>query len=201
MRHSNRKGKLDRSTAERKALLRSLVIALLKRQKITTTMAKAKAARRLAEKVITLGKYGDIASQRRVFALLLDRSLVKELVREIAPRFKNRQGGYTRIIQLSERRKGDNAPLVILELTEQKVIAPKAKKAKKEKKPEAVPEAEKPAKKEEKPAKEPEAPKPPKEEKEKRPPKEDKKHHLEKPKKGGFFQNIQKFLKPKTGTG
>lgn len=199
MRHANRRGKLDRTTAERKALLRSLVTALLKRQRITTTLAKAKEARRHADKIITLGKHADVASQRRIFALLLDRSLVKELVREIAPRFKNRQGGYTRIIHLSGRRKGDNAPLVILELTEQKVVAPTTKKPKKEKKPEAAPEAPKTGKKEEKSVKEQEAPKLPKEEK--HPPKEDKKHHFDKPKKGGFFQGIQRFLKPKTGTG
>lgn len=198
MRHANRRGKLDRTTSERKALLRSLVTALLRRQKITTTLAKAKEARRLAEKMITLGKYADLASQRRIFALLLDRSLVKELVKEIAPRFKNRQGGYTRIIRLSENRRGDNAQLVILELTEQKVVAPTTKKPKKEKKPEAV-ETAKQAKKEEKPSKEPEAPKPPKEEK--HTPKEERKHHIEKPKKSGFFQGIQRFLKPKTGTG
>jgi len=198
MRHANRRGKLDRTTAERKALLRSLVTALLKHQRITTTLAKAKEARRLAEKIITLGKYADVASQRRVFALLLDRSLVKELVKEIAPRFKNRQGGYTRIIRLSEHRKGDNAQLVILELTEQKVVAPTTKKPKKEKKPEAATETPKTAK-EEKLSKDQEPPKPPKEEK--HPPKEDKRHHIEKPKKGGFFQGIQRFLKPKTGTG
>ena len=201
MRHANRRGKLDRSTAERKALLRSLVIALLKNQRITTTLAKAKEARRLAEKMITLGKRADVPSQRRIFALLLDRSLVKELVREIAPRFKNRQGGYTRIMHLSQHRKGDNAPLVILELTEQKVVAPTTKKPKKEKKPEAVPETPKEAKKAEQPATGTEAPKPPKEETQKHPPKEDKKHHFDKPKKGGFFQGIQRFLKPKTGTG
>lgn len=198
MRHANRRGKLDRTAAERKALLRSLVIALLKSQRITTTLAKAKEARRLAEKIITLGKYADVASQRQVFAFLLDRSLVKELVKEIAPRFKNRHGGYTRIMRLSERRKGDNAQLVILELTEQKVVAPPAKKPKKEKKPQAAAETPKPAK-EEKSAKEQEPLKPLKEEK--HPPKEDKRHHIEKPKKGGFFQNIQKFLRPKRGTG
>lgn len=181
--------------------MRSLVTALLRRQRITTTLAKAKEARRHAEKIITLGKYADVASQRQVFAFLLDRTLVKELVKEIAPRFKNRQGGYTRIIRLSEHRKGDNAQLVILELTEQKVVAPTTKKHKKEKKPEAAPETSKLDKKEEKLSKEQEPPKLPKEEKEKHPPKEDKKHHFEKPKKGGFFQNIQKFLKPKTGTG
>ncbi len=198
MRHANRRGKLDRTTSERKALLRSLVTALLRRQRITTTLAKAREARRHAEKIITLGKYTDVASQRQIFALLLDRTLVKELVKEIAPRFKNRQGGYTRIIRLSEHRKGDNAQLVILELTEQKVVAPTTKRPKKEKKPEVAAETPKQAK-EEKPAKDQEPPKPPKEEK--HPPKEDKRHHIEKPKKGGFFQGIQRFLKPKTGTG
>jgi len=191
MRHQKRSRRLGRTTSERKALLKSLVTAVLKRQRITTTMAKAKEARRLTDKVITLGKRGDLSSIRRLFMILQDRSLVTELVKEIAPRFKNRQGGYTRIIMLSGHRKGDNASLVLLELTEQKVVALPPKKAKK-KIQEEVQEtgAGKEASKE-KPAK-PE---------EKHPPKEDKRHHIEKPKKGGFFQGIQRFLKPKTGTG
>jgi len=191
MRHQKRSRRLSRTTSERKALLKSLVTAILKRQRITTTLAKAKEARRLTDKVITLGKRGDLASIRRLFMILQDRSLVTELVKEIAPRFKNRQGGYTRIIMLSGRRKGDNAPLVLLELTEQKVIAPPPKKAKKKAR-EEIQEA--------KPEKAPEKEAPPKSE-DKHPPKEDKRHHIEKPKKGGFFQGIQRFLKPKTGTG
>ncbi|MBI4335050.1 MAG: 50S ribosomal protein L17 [Candidatus Omnitrophica bacterium] len=199
MRHRKRTRKLDRTTSERKALLKALVMGLLERQRIITTLAKAKEARKLAEKIITLGKRGGLSAIRRAARILQDRSLVKELISEIAPRFKNRQGGYTRIIKLPNRRKGDNAPLVILELTEQKIVAPKVKRPKKEKRPEIVPETEKPATKEEKPSKEKEAPKPPKEEKHS--PREEKKHHIEKPKKGGFFQGIQRFLKPKTGTG
>lgn len=197
MRHQKRSRKLNRTTAERKALLRSLVIALLKRQRITTTLAKAKEAKRLADKIITLGKYADLASQRRAFSFLLDRSLIKELVTEIAPRFKNRQGGYTRLIRLPRRRKGDNAELVLLELTEQKVIAPPTKKPKKEKRqevkerrPEVPSEKETPK---EKPAKSEEPPK-----YEKHPPKEERKPPVEKGKKG-FFQGLKRFLRPKTG--
>jgi len=196
MRHNKGFRKLSRSTPERKALLRSLAIAILRRQRIITTLPKAKEARSFIDKIITLGKRGDIPSQRMAFAILRDRSLVKELVNEIAPRFKNRQGGYTRIIKLAKRRKGDNAEVALLELTEQKVIAPPLKKVKKEKKPEPKEtKAEHPSK--EAPRKE-EAPpqKPPKEE----PPKhiekkEEKRPHVEKPKKG-FFHGLQKFLRP-----
>ena len=198
MRHRKRRGKLNRTTSERKALLRALVIALLKRQRITTTITKAKEARRLAEKIITLGKKAGLANIRRAAAILRDRTLIKELFSEIAPRFKSRQGGYTRIIRLSERRKGDNAPLAILELTELKAAAPAAKKAKKEKaqepqeqKPEKTPplKQEAPAPKEDKrPARE-----------EKHPPREEIKPYFDKGKKG-FFGGLKRFLKPKTGT-
>lgn len=201
MRHQKRRRALSRTTAERKALLKGLVSALLRNQRITTTLAKAKEARRLAEKIITLGKYADLASQRRIFSVLLDRTLVRELVTEIAPRFKNRQGGYTRIIRLSEHRKGDNAQLVILELTEQKIIAAPAKKTKKEKKqPAQETKPEKPSEKippKERPAKPAEPLKQPKEEKH-LPKKEEKHAHLEKGKKG-FFQGLKRFLRPKTG--
>ncbi|MDD5449532.1 MAG: 50S ribosomal protein L17 [Candidatus Omnitrophica bacterium] len=190
MRHHIRTRTLNRTTSERKALLRGLVSALLRNQRITTTLAKAKEAKRLADKVITLGKYADLASQRRVFAVLSDRDLVRELVTEIAPRFKSRQGGYTRIIRLSAHRKGDNAQLVILELTEQKVIAPPVKKVPKEKKhPQETQQqkTEKTAPEKAAPVKE----KPVKTETIKQP----------RPEKGkkGFFQGLKRFLKPKTG--
>ncbi|NQU73380.1 MAG: 50S ribosomal protein L17 [Candidatus Omnitrophica bacterium] len=213
MRHKKRRRRLNRNASERKALMKSLVSALLTRQRITTTLAKAKEARRLAENVITLGKRGDLSSQRNLFSILLDRSLIKEIVSEIAPRFKTRQGGYTRIIRTANRRKGDNAEMVLLELTEQKVVTPTTKKAKKEKK--EAPAAEKPQKPlkaektlkeelpKEAPAQKPEPPKPIKKEKyspkkEKYPPKEEKRPPAEKSKKG-FFQGLKRFLKPKGG--
>jgi len=224
MRHKKRSRRLDRTKSERKALLRSLVSALLTKQRITTTLPKAKEARRLAENVITLGKRGDLSSRRNLFSILLNRTLTKEIVDDIAPRFKTRQGGYTRIIRTANRRKGDNAEMVLLELTEQKVatLTKKTKKEKKEPtaaaKPQKPPKAEKPAKSElpkEAPVKKPEPPKPakkeklppkveklpPKEEKrppkeEKLPPKEEKKPPAEKPKKG-FFEGLKKFWKPK----
>lgn len=213
MRHKKRRRRLNRTASERKALMKSLVSALLTRQRITTTLAKAKEARRLAENVITLGKRGDLSSQRNLFSILLDRSLIKEIISEIAPRFKTRHGGYTRIIRSANRRKGDNAEMVLLELTEQKVVAPATKKAKKEKK--EVPSAEKPQKplKAEKPLKEElpkeapaqksEPPKPIKKEKhlpkkEKYPPKEEKRPPAEKSKKG-FFQGLKRLFKPKDG--
>jgi len=217
MRHKKHRGKLNRTTSERRALLRSLVFALLKNQRITTTVAKAKEARKLADRVISLGKYADLASRRRAFAILLDRSLVKELFNEIAPRFKNRQGGYTRIIKLYKHRKGDNAPLALLELTEQKVVTDVSKKGKKGKAQEAQePKEQKESAKEqpkEKPVKaegqpkevkKEEKPIPPKEERhlpkiDKHPPRGEKRHLSDKSKKG-FFQGLKKFLKPKTGT-
>ncbi len=198
MRHQQQKGKLDRTTAERKSLLRSLATALLTHQRIITTLAKAKEAGKFTERLITIGKKGGLSSHRRLFSYLLDRDLVKEITSEIAPRFKNRQGGYTRIIKISGRRKGDGAQMAIIELTEQKIVVAPEKKAKKEKKPQVEEQKQDKAAKEELPKEG--APK--KEEQPKHPSKkEEKRHHIEKPKKGGFFQGIQRFLKPKTGGG
>lgn len=197
MRHSKRTKRLGRTASERKALMRSLVVDVLKKQRITTTLAKAKETRRWVDKVITLGKKGDLASQRMAFAILRDRSLVKELVTEIAPRFSRRNGGYTRILRRPNGRKGDNASLVFLELTEQKPLEPAKKSRRKkeqevagvetvEKYPEQVPKGQigPPAPSEK--------PKPVTK------PKEIKKKHIEKPKRS-FFQGLKRFLRRKTG--
>lgn len=138
--------------------MRNIVSSLLTFDKITTTMAKAKEARRLAEKLITLAKSGNLSNRRHAASLMgQNKKLIQDLFKEIAPRFKNRCGGYTRIIQKG-RRYGDNALLVILELTEQKEKKkplksksakkeePKAK-LEKEKKTEAAAEKIKPVKK------------------------------------------------------
>lgn len=142
MRHQKGYKRLDRNKPERDALMRNLVRGLFISQSIKTTIVKAKEARRLAEKLITTAKNDNLHSRRRVFAILRDEDLVSKLFKEIAPLFKNRNGGYTRIMRLGTR-KGDNAQLVLLELTEKKVLAPKAK-PKKEKpageKPSAAPE-------------------------------------------------------------
>ena len=107
--------KLGRSSAHRKAMLRNLVTDLLREGRITTTDTRAKEARRQAEKMITLAKRGDLHSRRQVLAYVYDESVVTKLFDEIAPKYEDRQGGYTRILKLGPR-KGDNAELVFLEL-------------------------------------------------------------------------------------
>lgn len=131
MRHRKRRSKLSMMTAHRNATLRNMVRSLLKYQRIETILARAKEARRLAESLITLSKQDTVFSRRRAYSILTDRDMVTKLFKEIAPLFKERNSGYTRIIPLGFRR-GDGASLVILELTEKK-IALKLPKKKKEK--------------------------------------------------------------------
>lgn len=129
MRHRKRRTKLSMMTSHRNAMLRNMVRNLLKYQKITTTVRRAKEARRLAEHVITLGKTDSVASRRRIYSILPDRDLVTKLFREIVPLFKDRKSGFTRIIPLGFRR-GDGASLAIFELTEKKIVEKKPKKKK-----------------------------------------------------------------------
>src|SRR3989338_1627554 len=128
MRHNRQTHRLGRTATERKALLESLVSSLLKHQEITTTLPKAKAAKRLADYVITLGKKDTLHSRRQVFSFVQDHQLTSKIFKEVAPRFQKRSGGYTRILQLS-RRKGDGAQLAILELTEKEIIVKESKKS------------------------------------------------------------------------
>ena len=128
MRHNRQTHRLNRNPKERKALLENMVTSLLQHQQITTTLQKAKAAQRLADRVITLGKTDSLASRRLAFSYLQDHQLTSKLFKEVAPRFKDRKGGYTRILHL-QRRKGDGAELALLELTE-KEIRVKAKDTK-----------------------------------------------------------------------
>ena len=107
--------KLGRTSAHRKSMLRNLVTDLLREGRITTTDTRAKEARRQAEKMITLAKRGDLHARRQVLAYVYDESVVTKLFDEIAPKYEDRQGGYTRILKLGPR-KGDNAELVFLEL-------------------------------------------------------------------------------------
>jgi len=107
--------KLGRDSAHRKAMLRNLVTDLLREGRITTTEMRAKEARRMAEKMITLGKRGDLHARRQALAYIFDEDVVKKLFDEIAPDYLDRQGGYTRILKLGPRR-GDNAEEVYLEL-------------------------------------------------------------------------------------
>lgn len=107
--------KLGREAAHRKAMLRNIVTDLLREGRITTTETRAKEARRMAEKMITLGKRGDLHARRQALAYIFDEDVVKKLFDEIAPTYEDRQGGYTRILKLGPRR-GDNAEEVFLEL-------------------------------------------------------------------------------------
>lgn len=111
------KRKLGRDSAHRQALLRSLVTALFDQERIETTIIKAKEARSLADKLITLGKRGDLHARRLAAADIMEPRVLQKLFEEIAGRYTERQGGYTRIIKLGPRR-GDAAPMVIWELVE-----------------------------------------------------------------------------------
>lgn len=115
MRHRNKNRKLSRPTDQRLAMLRSIVISLLQHGKIEVTLTRAKEARRMAERIITLSKYADISSRRKAFALLRDRDLIKRIFTEFPVRFEGRAGGYTRITKIGANR-GDNAPKAYLEL-------------------------------------------------------------------------------------
>jgi large subunit ribosomal protein L17 len=118
MRHLNQGRKLNRTSAHRKALFRNMLLALIRHGRITTTDAKAKELRRVADRMVTLGKKGDLAARRRAFAFIQSHQMVKQLFDEIAPRFKERNGGYTRVVKYGWRR-GDAAPLSIIEFTGQ----------------------------------------------------------------------------------
>lgn len=192
MRHNRQTHRLGRTWSERKALLESLVSSLIKHQQIRTTLPKAKAAQRIAEKVITLGKADTLHARRQVFALLQDHQLTSKLFKDVAPRYKKREGGYTRILQLGGRRKGDGAQMAVLELTEKEFkakAAPKAKKA-----------AGKGHEHDEKPSKQADVRHPDK------PRTEDKAKTFEKEVPGkkeapkqGFFRNLGKFFRQKGG--
>ncbi len=108
-------GKLGRTTAERRALLRSLVTSLLAKERIVTTEAKAREIKRLADKMITLSKRGTLHARRQTAAFLLDEDVVKKLFDTVSARYAHRPGGYTRIIRVGPR-KGDSAPMAIIEL-------------------------------------------------------------------------------------
>ena len=107
--------KLGRPTDQRKAMLRNLVTSFLKNGKIETTITRAKETQSIAEKMITLGKRGDLHARRQVLAYVTEEQVVKDLFDNIAPKYAERNGGYTRIYKVGPRR-GDGAEVVILEL-------------------------------------------------------------------------------------
>ena len=134
MRHLKRTAKLGRTGEHRNAMLANLVCSLIKHKRVTTTLAKAKAARSVAEKMVTLGKSGTIHDRRLAASRLHQEDAVKILFNEIAPVQKDRHGGYTRIVKLGERQ-GDASQLAILEwvdVTVEAVPEPETKKPAKE---------------------------------------------------------------------
>lgn len=132
MRHQVKKGMLGRNTAHRRAVLRNLVTSFLEKERMRTTLAKARETRPLAEKMITLAKRNTLHARRQALAYMTKEAAVKKLFEDIGPRFTERPGGYTRIVKL-DRRSGDGAAMALIELVGTEFKA-KTKK-KKEKKP------------------------------------------------------------------
>jgi large subunit ribosomal protein L17 len=140
MRHQKKTVKLGRTASHRNALLANQVCSLIEHERIKTTLAKAKAVRPLAEKMVTLGKNGSIHARRTALAVLRQKNAVKKLFDNIAPRSTDRNGGYTRIVKLGQR-KSDSASVAFIEWVdaaqvEEKPAEEKPKKAKKETSPE-----------------------------------------------------------------
>jgi len=156
MRHQKKTVKLGRKEGHRKSLLANLAVSLIEHTRIKTTLAKAKAVRPLAEKLVTIGKKGTLHARRTAKAVLRQDGAVKKLFADIAPRAAARKGGYTRIIKLGQR-KSDSAPMALIEWVDAPLgvetavpeakPAKKAVKAKAESAASAAKGAEKPAKK------------------------------------------------------
>lgn len=117
MRHGVKGRKLNRKSAHRKALFMNLCNALIKHEQIKTTLPKAKELKRFAEKIITLGKKGTLHSKRQAISILQDETMVKKLFDVLAVRYKDRNGGYTRVLKYGFR-KGDVAPMAIIEFVD-----------------------------------------------------------------------------------
>jgi large subunit ribosomal protein L17 len=159
MRHQKKTVKLGRKAEHRKALLANQVCSLIEHQRIKTTLAKAKAVRPLAEKMVTLGKNGSIHARRTAVSVLRHKDVVKKLFDEIAPRSTERNGGYTRIVRLGQR-KSDSASMAFIEWVDAAIVVeeqPAEDKKAKKKEPKAEPK-QKETKPEEPKAKEKESP-------------------------------------------
>ncbi len=128
MRHNNQGRKLGRTASHRTAMLQNMVSSLIEHERITTTLPKAKEARRLAEKVITLGKDGTLHARRRAFSIVQNETIVKKVFDVLGPRFATRPGGYTRVLKLGFRH-GDNAEMALLEFVERTPKAAAASEA------------------------------------------------------------------------
>ncbi len=131
MRHQKAGRKLGRTSSHRRAMFRNMVTSLFEHGRIETTLAKAKELRRIAEKMITKGKRGDLHARRQALQVVRSKEVVKNLFEVISPVYRDRSGGYTRILQL-DRRHGDGAPMCIIELVDnpikpKEVEKPKAK--------------------------------------------------------------------------
>lgn len=122
MRHRLSGRKLNRTSAHRKAMLSNMAVALLTHEQITTTLPKAKELRRVADKMITLGKRGNLHARRQAFALLRDNQAVGKLFGPLADRYKERHGGYTRVLKAGFRY-GDSAPMAVIELVDRDIAA------------------------------------------------------------------------------
>jgi large subunit ribosomal protein L17 len=159
MRHQKKTVKLGRKAEHRKALLANQVCNLIEHQRIKTTLAKAKAVRPLAEKMVTLGKNGTLHARRTAFSTLRHKDAVKKLFDDIAPRSTERNGGYTRIVRLGQR-KSDSASMAFIEWVDAAVVVeeqPAEDNKAKKKEPKAEPKQKEP-KREEPKAKEKETP-------------------------------------------
>lgn len=121
MRHAKKTVKLGRSAAHRDALIANQIVSLIEHSRIKTTLAKAKAVRPVAEKMVTLGKKGSLHARRTALAVLRQADAVKKLFEEVAPRTASRNGGYTRIIKLGHRT-SDAAPMALLEWVDAPVV-------------------------------------------------------------------------------
>jgi large subunit ribosomal protein L17 len=144
MRHQKKTIKLGRTAEHRKALLANQVCSLIEHQRIKTTLAKAKAVRPLAERMVTLGKNGSIHARRTALATLRQKNAVKKLFDDIAPRSAERNGGYTRIVKLGQRM-SDSAPMAFIEWVDMaEVIEAKAEEEKKAKRKKAEPKPKRP---------------------------------------------------------
>ena len=117
MKHNIRNKKLNKTSSHRKAMFMNMSNALIKHEQITTTLAKAKELKRFVEKVITLGKKGDLLSRRKTVSILQDQKMSKKVFDVLADRYKGRPGGYTRIIKLGNRF-GDNSPTAVIEFVD-----------------------------------------------------------------------------------
>ena len=117
MKHNIKNKKLNKTSSHRKAMFMNMSNSLIKHEQITTTLAKAKEIRRFVEKIITLGKKGDLLSRRKTISILQDQKMSKKVFDVLAERYKDRSGGYTRIIKLGNRF-GDNAPTAVIEFVD-----------------------------------------------------------------------------------